>query len=189
MIKKEKGTNLFFYSKADWRVWIGAAKINLSPFYPFLSYLSRIQRVKMNELPHAGVGLNDAMRKKIKLAATAANLASASNNTKWNELIDHFRQREGWRPSYRHKSVTGHISYWDVEWFYHLPFPFAAVQWFDISLTEAASERGRMAKPAIDHADEISALASRIGFEFEVRGDVLRVWGYLPRTYEDFPPA
>ena len=29
----------------------------------------------------------------------------------------------------------------------------------------------------------------RIGFDFEVRDQVARIWGYLPRSYEDFPPS
>lgn len=41
----------------------------------------------------------------------------------------------------------------------------------------------------IDHTDEISQAIAQIGFEFEVRSDVLRIWGYLPKSYEDFPPA
>ncbi|MFV3330934.1 DUF6678 family protein [Pseudomonas sp. NY15437] len=141
----------------------------------------------MNELPGAGAGHDDATRKKIHAAVIARNLASASNNTKWNELIDHFRERQGWRPSYRFKSVTGYVSGWDVEWIYHLPFPFASVEWFDIGLSEVAPSGGRLLPPTtVDHTDEISEVIARIGFEFEVRADVLRVWGYLPKSYEDF---
>ncbi len=82
--------------------------------------------LNMNELPGASAGHDDATRKKIHIAVAARNLASASNNTKWNELINHFRQRQGWRSSYRSKSVTGNISGWDVEWFYHLTCPSTA---------------------------------------------------------------
>src|SRR5689334_1176848 len=86
----------------------------------------------MDKLPKAGAGHTDAMRKKIDAAVAARNLARASNNTRWDALIDHFRHLTGWRPSYRSKSVTGYISGWDAEWFAHLPFPFASVEWFDI---------------------------------------------------------
>ena len=152
--------------------------------------MSEIEELNMNELPGAGAGHDDATRKKIHAAVVARNLASASNNTKWNELIDHFRKRQGWRPSYRSKSVTGNASGWDVEWFYHLPFPFASVEWFDIGLSEVAPSGGRLLpQTTIDHTDEISEVIAKIGFEFEVRADVLRVWGYLPKSYEDFPPA
>ncbi|WP_017902112.1 DUF6678 family protein [Pseudomonas asplenii] len=144
----------------------------------------------MSELPGAGAGHDAATRKKIQAAVAARNLASAANNTRWDELISHFRALEGWCPSYRHKSVSGYISGWDVEWFYHLPFPFACVEWFDIGLLEAVPSEGiLLARKFIDHTDEISRLVARIGFEFEVRADVLRIWGYLPKSYEDFPPG
>ncbi|WP_350318949.1 DUF6678 family protein [Pseudomonas sp. efr-133-R2A-59] len=105
-------------------------------------------------------------------------------------MINHFRQLQGWRPSYRFKSVTGYISGWDVEWFYHLPFPFASVEWFDIGLWEATPSKGRLlARTTIDHTDEISKVVAHIGFEFDVRADVLRIWGYIPKSYEDFPPV
>ncbi|MFL1503822.1 DUF6678 family protein [Pseudomonas sp. O64] len=144
----------------------------------------------MHELPMADAGQNDKKRKQIQAAVAARNLASAANNTKWNELINHFRQLEGWRPSFRSKSVTGYISGWDTEWFYHLPFPFAYVEWFDIGLRSIAPAKG-MLRPdtLIDHTEEISQAVAHIGFEFEVRADVLRIWGYLPKSYEDFPPV
>ncbi|OPB01039.1 hypothetical protein BFW87_01180 [Pseudomonas fluorescens] len=144
----------------------------------------------MSELPRADARQNDTNRKKIKAVVSKQNLASAANNTKWNELIDYFRQRSGWHPSYRSKSITGHISDWDVEWFYHLPFPFAYVEWFDIGLWQAAPSKGALLPQTfIDHTEEISGVVAQIGFEFEVRADVLRIWGYLPKSYEDFPPA
>jgi hypothetical protein len=144
----------------------------------------------MDELPHAGIAQDNATREKIDAAVSARNLARASNNTRWDELISYFRNQTGWRPSYRSKSVTGYISGWDVEWFYHLPFPFASVEWFDIGLYEGLPAEGRLLKPrVIDHTEEISNVVQTIGFEFDVRDDVLRIWGYLPRSYEDFPPA
>jgi hypothetical protein len=144
----------------------------------------------MDELPHAGIAHDNATRKKIDAAVSARNLARASNNTRWDELISYFRNHTGWRPSYRSKSVTGYISGWDVEWFYHLPFPFASVEWFDIGLYESVPAEGRLLKPrVIDHTEEISTVVRAIGFEFEVRGNVLRIWGYWPRSYDDFPPA
>jgi hypothetical protein len=144
----------------------------------------------MDELPHAGVAQDNATRKKIDAAVSVRNLARASNNTRWDELISYFRNQTGWRPSYRSKSVTGYISGWEVEWFYHLPFPFASVEWFDIGLYEGLPAEGRLLKPrVIDHTEEISNVVQAIGFEFDVRYDVLRIWGYLPRSYEDFPPA
>ncbi|WP_277962560.1 DUF6678 family protein [Pseudomonas sp. RIT-To-2] len=142
----------------------------------------------MSELPHAGAGHNETMRRKIRAAVVARNLTSAANNTKWNELIDHFRARDRWTPSYRYRSVSGYVSHWDVEWFGHLPYPFACVEWFDIGLYEAAPLKGiLLPREFIDHTDEIVSAVASIGLEFEVRGDVLRIWGYLPKSHDHFP--
>lgn len=143
----------------------------------------------MNSLPMADARYDDEIRSAIRSAVTSRNLARSSNNTRWNELITYFRQRDGWRPSYRSKTVAGHISGWDVEWFYHLPFPFASVEWFDIGLSEILPSKGRLLpRETIDHTNEISDVLRTIGFEFEICGDVARVWGYLPKSREDFPP-
>lgn len=144
----------------------------------------------MDELPHAGTSHNAEARKKIDAAVAARNLGSVSNDTRWDELINYFRRETGWRPLYRSKSVTGYTSAWEVEWFYHLPFPFASVEWFDICLWEEVRAKGRLLAPSkIDHTDEILKFVEKVGFEFEVRGDILRIWGYMPKSYEDFPPA
>lgn len=142
----------------------------------------------MSELPMADAApfnTKDDFRAK----AASRGLVGAANNTKWNELISSMRALSDWRPSYRSKSVTGHISAWDAEWFYHLPLPFACVQWLDIGLHEQVSV-GRLLPPKItDHSEPILSELRKIGLEFEVRGDVVRIWGYLPKCYEDFPPA
>jgi len=45
------------------------------------------------------------------------------------------------------------------------------------------------AEKIIDHGVWIVPELERIGFDFEVRDQVARIWGYLPRNYHDFPPA
>ncbi|MFJ4246586.1 hypothetical protein [Pseudomonas sp. NPDC089741] len=32
----------------------------------------------------------------------------------------------------------------------------------------------------------MSKVVTHIGFEFEVRADILRIWGYLPKSYDEF---
>lgn len=142
----------------------------------------------MNSLPMAdAVPLNT--KDDFRAKAASRGLVSAANSTKWNKLISFVRGLSGWRPSYRSKSVTGHISDWDVEWFYHLPFPFASVQWLEIGLHEHIAV-GKLGPPRItDHSALILPVLQRIGFEFEVHLDVVRVWGYLPKCHEDFPVA
>lgn len=111
-----------------------------------------------------------------------------ANDTKWNELIHYVRGLEDWRPSYRSKWINGHISDWDVEWFYHLPFPFVGVEWFDIGMYQEL-RLGRLIAPKIvDHSPTILGKLKGIGFDFESKGDVVRIWGYFPKSYEDFPP-
>jgi hypothetical protein len=111
-----------------------------------------------------------------------------ANDTKWNELLTHVRGLEGWRPSYRSKWINGHVSVWDAEWNYHLPFPFVGVEWFDIGLHEHVRTGQLIAPKIIDHSQEFVGVLERIGFDFEVKGDVARIWGYFPKSYEDFPP-
>lgn len=129
------------------------------------------------------------MKDDFRAEASARQLVGAANNTKWNELISFVRSMSGWRPSYRSKSVTGHISGWDVEWFYHLPFPFSSVQWLDIGLHQHEFVAKLLPPKITDHSTSMIPVLRSIGFEFEVREDVVRLWGYLPKCYEDFPPA
>jgi hypothetical protein len=142
----------------------------------------------MHNLPLAGTGTPDNINK-LKRVVQTRGLVGAANDTKWNELIAFARGLEGWRPSYRTKWIDGHISGWDAEWFYHLPLPFIGVEWLDISLIEQV-HRGKLVAPeVIDHSTEILAVIKKIGFESEVRREIVRIWGYLPKTFEDFPPS
>jgi hypothetical protein len=142
----------------------------------------------MNVYPMADACHEGVKERDIRARAASRRLVGAANNTKWNELISYFRGVSDWRPSYRWKSVDGYVSGWDVEWFYHLPFPFIGVQWLDVGLREhvAADECGQSEARGIN--ERIVSEIQEIGFEFETRDDVVRVWGYLPRCYKDFPP-
>lgn len=115
--------------------------------------------------------------------------AGAANDCKWNELLACMRGRTEWVPSYRYGSVSGYVSGWDTEWDYHPPFPFLGVEWFDIGLYAEEHVGMLLPKIIIDHGVWIVPELQRIGFDFEVRDRVARIWGYLPRNYRDFPPA
>lgn len=130
----------------------------------------------MSELPMADAVPQGVDLDKIRKVIMSKNLGGLANNTKWNDLITAVRSRDDWRPSYRIKSVDGHISRWETEWFYHLPFPFLGVEWFDISLESP---------PGID-TQWVLILVERIGFEHEVKNSILRIWGYAPKSYEEF---
>ncbi|MCW7753489.1 hypothetical protein OOT00_05745 [Desulfobotulus sp. H1] len=128
-------------------------------------------------------------KENIRATVARRGLCGAANNTKWNELITFMRQQVEWRPSYRFKWINGHISSWDTEWWYHLPFPFMGVEWFDIGLRQERP-RGRLIKnEVIDHSPWILKKLREIGFEHEASGDVVRIFGYLPKSLEDFRPS
>lgn len=144
-----------------------------------------------SNLPRAGsvAQCNEKVREQARRIIMERGLTGAANNTQWNELIDFMRARSGWTPLWREKSVDGSIYGWDWDWFYHLPFLFVGVEWFDIGLVQEI-HRGRLLSPElIDHGDWILPKLAEIGFDFERRGDIVRIWGYLPRCTLDFPPA
>lgn len=133
----------------------------------------------MNKLPLAESVPKSVDIEKIKHLISKKNYGSLANNTKWNELIHEIRAMNDWKPSYRSKSVTGYVSDWDTEWFYHLPFPFLCVEWFDISLQSNESTPD-------DYVVWLEGIVSAIGFEFEIKNDILRIWGYGPKSYDQF---
>jgi hypothetical protein len=138
---------------------------------------------KTSPPPSAGTAKE---KEQIRRVVEARQLIGAANDTKWAVLLDAIRSREGWRPSYRYKCVDGPVSGWDVEWWYHLPFPMMSVEWFDISLVQE-TPRGRLIRPAVtDHREWILALLQQTGFCYEVGQDIVRIFGYLPKNYDKF---
>lgn len=126
-------------------------------------------------------------KERIRAMVAARGLVGAANDTKWRILLETMRTRAGWRPSYRFKTIAGAPSSWDVEWFYHLPFPMMSVEWFDIGLEQETSV-GRLLPPVVtDHSGWILALLSEVGFCFEARGGIVRIFAYLPKNYSGFP--
>ena len=111
----------------------------------------------------------------VKKVILQNNLVGLANNTKWDELINSIRSKGEWRPSHRSKWVNGYISNWDIEWFYHLPFPFIGVLWLDISL-----------KSNSESTQWIVELVKSIGFEYAINSDIIRIYGYGPKSQEAF---
>jgi hypothetical protein len=133
-----------------------------------------------SDIPGPGAG-SAAEKAKIRRVVEERGLVGAANDTQWSILINHMRTREDWRPSYRYKCVDGPPSSWDVEWFYHLPFPMMSVEWFDVGLTQE-NPRGRLFKPSItDHRAWILNVLNEARLSYEVHGDIARIFGYLPR--------
>ena len=110
-----------------------------------------------------------------------------ANDAKWNELITAMRSCTGCRPRYRCKCIDGLPSYWDAEWFYHLPFPVLAIEWLDIAyLQEKQGGYLPHKGQAADHPDWITGLLRRIGLDFCKGTKMIRVFGYSPRNLELF---
>jgi hypothetical protein len=78
-------------------------------------------------LPTAKSARSPDEHAKLKRVIAERSLCGLANDTKWDEFISAMRVRD-WKPSYRYKCIAGPPSSWDVEWFYHLPFPLMSVE-------------------------------------------------------------
>lgn len=136
-------------------------------------------------LPSASSVPHGESRDAIRRVVHARGLVGLANDTKWNELLDVMRGRNGWTPSYRYKCIDGPVMGWDTEWFYHLPFPMLSVEWMDIGLVER-HHIGRLLPSAVtDPSGWILEALDRIGFDTHRAGDIVRIFGYAPRDLSD----
>ena len=137
--------------------------------------------------PQAKSAPNQDVIERLRKIVAERGLCGLANNNKWDKLITFMRnKKKSWVPSYRFKCIDGVISHWDTEWWYHLPFPFISVEWFDIGFLQEI-RRGRLLKPEIiDHSSWIENLLSQIRFEYEKGLDFFRIFGYSPKSYELF---
>jgi hypothetical protein len=138
-------------------------------------------------LPNAKSAADPYERAQVQRIISQRGLGGLANDTKWNELISAMRSRKDWCPGYRFKCIDGPPSRWDVEWFYHLPFPFIAVEWLDIGrLQEITEHRLPPRKHIIDHATWIEPLLLKIGLDYRMGAELVRVFGYYPRNLDLF---
>ena len=93
------------------------------------------------------------------------------------------RSHEVWRPSYRFKCVDGRPSSWDLEWFYHLPFPFISVEWFDVGFLQERYQLPHHDR-LLDHSPWIEELLQRIGLDYQKGSKMIRIFGYSPKSLE-----
>ena len=141
----------------------------------------------MNILPRSASCPTTVDLDKLKKEIKSKNLVGLCNNTKWDELLTVFRANK-WTVCNRSKWINGFISGWESDWFYHLPFPFVGVEWFDIKFVKTIfiiRDGGRYVEET-NLKDEILNCLSDIGVEFEVTSDFVRVWGYAPKCYQEF---
>ena len=74
-------------------------------------------------------------------------------------------QNDDKSPSYRYCWMPNHfISNWDVEWFGHIPRPFAGVLWLDIGTLEEVVEKPWGHQKIIDHSDRFKELLVKIAW-------------------------
>jgi hypothetical protein len=130
-------------------------------------------------------GERDALRRIVR----ERGLCGLASDTKWDEFISAIRARD-WRPSYQFKcidAIPGYVSNWDVEWFYHLPFPFLSVEWLDVVyLAETVEHRLPPRIYATDHSGWIRELLDRIGLDYKKGDTMIRIFGYSPKDLERF---
>jgi hypothetical protein len=138
-------------------------------------------------LPNAKSARSPDEREKLRRIVSQRGLCGLANDTKWVELLAAMRARPEWRPSYRYKCIDGPPSGWDVEWFYHLPFPFVSVEWLDIAYLQKVSGAGLPSGGhVIDHSGWIEDLLRSIGLDFHSGTTMIRIFGYSPRSLELF---
>lgn len=138
-------------------------------------------------LPTAKSVHSPAERSKLKRVVVDRGLCGLANDTKWDELISVMRARQGWRPSYRYKCIDGPPSSWDVEWFYHLPFPLLSVEWLDIAFVQETREHRLPPRvQIIDHSTWVEELLRRVGFEYQKGATMIRIFGYSPKSLDLF---
>jgi hypothetical protein len=137
-------------------------------------------------LPTARSARDPAERDRLKRLIAREGLVGLANDTKWDELISAMRCREGWRPSYRFRCVDGPVSGWDVEWYYHLPFPMISVLWLDLAFVQPVPTPRLLEPRTVDHSPWMVDLLRRIGLDFRAGEKMIRVFGYSPRELEHF---
>ena len=138
-------------------------------------------------LPNAKSAQSPDTRRKIQRVIAERGLCGLANDTKWDEFISAMRARQDWRPSYRWKCVDGPPSSWDVEWFYHLPFPFISVEWFDFTFLQETREHRLPPRIHItDHSPSFEELLRRVGLEYQKGSTMIRIFGYSPKTLDFF---
>ncbi len=142
-------------------------------------------------LPNAKSSRHPDEREKIQRIIGRRSLGGLANDTKWNELIVAMRGHSASIPAYRWKCVDGVPVGWETEWLYHPPFPMISVEWMDFlfryhPLRPGMSGPIRAAGEVEDYGDRIESLLKPIGFDY-IRGrNMLRAFGYSPRSMEWF---
>jgi hypothetical protein len=138
-------------------------------------------------VPTAKSGRSPDERRKLKRVIAERGLYGLANNTKWDEFISAMRACESWRPSYRYKCIDGPPSSWDVELFYHLPFPLISVEWLDVAFLQETREHRLPPRTHVtDHSPWLEELLRRVGLDYQKGRQMIRIFGYSPKSLDLF---
>ena len=133
-------------------------------------------------------GMNPEYEKILK-KVESRNLVGAANNTKWRELLLLLDEKDIW-PLCRYKSI--HFEQiicvpTTLGWYPEYISPFVGIEWLDIRMQKNVYRGALINDQIIDHSEWILERIKKIGFEYEVAENIVRIWGYLPKSYDDFP--
>lgn len=138
-------------------------------------------------LPGAKSGHSPDERPKLQKIIADRNLCGLANDTKWDEFISAMRACQSWTPRYRCKCIDCPPSYWDGEWFYHLPFPLLSVEWLDVEFLEETIEPRLPPRIHVtDHSPWIESLLRDIGLDYQKGNKMIRIFGYSPKNIDLF---
>lgn len=138
-------------------------------------------------LPNAKSAHPDVSRDKLRRIVAARGLGGLANDTKWDEFINTMRTHQGPKPSFRFKCIDGPPSRWDTEWSYHLPFPLISVEWFDIGNKRTVWEPHRLKlSTVVEDLEWLIPILAGIGLDYRVGNEMIRIFGYTPRSLELF---
>ncbi len=91
------------------------------------------------------------------------------NNTKWDELRMAMYGLAESRPRWRTKDVSGYLSPWDGDWFYHFRAgDYDSIEWVEIQIATPAQDEG------------VLELLRRIHLPGERVAQGFRIYGYVP---------
>lgn len=137
--------------------------------------------------PLPGTGSEEEKRR-LRRVIARRQLVGASNDTAWGVLLDAMRLREQWTPRYRCKCVDADASEWDAEWWHHMPFSMLSIEWLDIQLVQSLHRGQLIPKQRIDHREWVLSVLDLAKLTYEVHGDLVRVFGYLPKSLDGLEP-
>jgi hypothetical protein len=102
-------------------------------------------------------------------AMTELRVSGLMNNTKWDELRLAMSQLGSLHPMWRTRDVSGYVSPWDGEWFYHFRAGgYESIEWAEIRITTRKQDIA-----VFDALKQIHLPGERIEGGF-------RIYGYVP---------